>query len=611
MKAAVATLLFLGLTAVSTHAQAAQTARGYGFPSNIENLFPLTEGSGNTVTDIIAGETATIVSGTAKWTADGALSFGSTSHPTNRMQAPGITSFLGMEVVFVPSNPSVSMPNIPIAYETASNANPGFFIGLYPGWNAWGPTPTVGNYMTYPGYQITPTHPKATGYTSQVGNQMHVLLLSIAPNSGRTTLYLDGVPALNPFNPNLFPGAAVAGGNLVFGGTTLGYQNRNNVYTGKIYGVATYSTSPSATDAQASYRAWMKVLASKHADTAQDAPSTAFHSKRSAVVLVSQGESITWGHGLAAPATSNYTYYASKQINGGNNLFFANGRDADNAYVMAQGSETFNQFYEPGASNVALLFTNANGCKNGGGAPIDPHYTGSSHTIAEGEVANLQSETTYLHKKGWIVLWATGTSGNYGTKDIGKDACNLVLRKAAGGPRATASTPDALFDIATHAWFGADGAYTDRANSAVCSGGPVYLPDTMHPTACGQSVIGSFLATLVNRLLYPTTPTITGTTASLTGQETQVTLNAGGAKQTITLPDCIGLTYQKILFKSAQTNGGSATTLVPAAPPSPIGNYVPETIDGQNTLSIQSGSTTTLTAIAGADATAGCMWSTH
>lgn len=588
-----------------------QPSPSSGFPSNLQNLFPLTECKGNTVTDIIGGQTATVYSGQATWSADCALTTpANATHPTNRFQAKGITSFLGLEVVILPSNPSITSPNIPAAYVTSSSSFPEALIGLYPGWNAWGPTATVGNYTTYPGYQITPNYTTGTGYTNEINSQVHVLLLALSPNSGKTMLYVDGVAALNPFNPTLLQNSALAGGFLEFFGTALGYQNANYPYSGKLYAVATYSTTPTAATALQSYQAQLAMYsANKSGAVSQDISSTKFNVPLQPVVLATQGESITWGHGLSAPATQNYTYYASKLINGGANAYIANGRDGNNAYVMGQGVSTFDLFYSATGKNIALLFPNANDCKNGGTAPIDPAYP---KAIPQGAVADLEAETVALHTKyptnPWVVIWATGTSGNYGNGDTGKDSCNAAMRTAALSAMPGASTPDALFDIATDAWWGQDGADKTSANAVVCSGGPVYLSDDTHLTACAQSVVGQFYSTLVNRLLSPTTPTVSSPTYTMTGQETALSLDPSANSQTITLVDCIGLTGQTVSFSNSQASGANTVTIVPAAPPSPAGNYIAETIGGSSSVTLPNNSSLTLTAVAGADALAGCGW---
>ena len=588
-----------------------QPPSSLGFPSNLQNLFPLNECQGNTVTDVVGGQTATIYSGQATWSSDCALVTPATAvHPTNRFQAKGVTSFLGLEVVILPSNPSLTSPNIPAAYVTTANSSPEAFIGLYPGWNAYGPTATVGNYDTYPGYEIIPGYANGTGYTNEINSQVHVLLLALSPNSGTTTLYVDGLAASNAFNPNLLKTGALSGGFLEFLGTTLGYQNANYTYSGKMYAVATYSTTPTAATALQSYQAQVALYtANKSGASSQDAFSTKFNQPQQPVVLVTQGESITWGHGLSAPATQNFTYYASKLINSGANAYIANGRDGNNAYVMGQGVSTFDLFYSPAGKNVALLFSNANDCKNGGTAPTDPGYL---QAIAQGAVTDLQAETAALHTRTpsnpWIVIWATGTSGNYGTGDAGKNGCNAAIRTAALHATPGASTPDALFDLATDAWWGQDGADKTSANATVCSGGPVYLSDNTHLTACGQSVVGQFYSTLVNRLLNPTKPTVSSSTYTMTGQETAISLDPSANSQTITLVDCVGLTGQAVSLSNVQAVGATTVTIVPAASPMPAGNYVAETIGGASSMTLPNNSSLTLTAVAGQDALAGCTW---
>ncbi len=302
------------------------------FTTTLQNVFLLTEGRGVQVTDIKGGQTATVTSGgSATWNSNGGLVFNGGFR--NRFEARGITSFLTVEVVFSPSLPGSQTYSMPVCYSgmaSASGLQPcielaGTWLGT-PGQGATSTTPTYSAYH----YCCTSGTPDV-GSTAVINTGVHVMTLTLVPN-GVGHLYVDGTEVSDYSAAPTLNQTGLSGGFLEFGGSPLGYIQcpaSTCGFNGTVYGVATYSSTLSASDVQHNYQAWQSVLAGKGINPKQATYSNnnagAQGSQGSAVQVVAYGESLTWGHGLASPETQNYASQAAASIDSGMPLDWAMG----------------------------------------------------------------------------------------------------------------------------------------------------------------------------------------------------------------------------------------------------------------------------------------------
>jgi hypothetical protein len=569
-----------------------------GFTSNVNHAFLLTEGTGSLVTDAIGGATAAPVTGaTVTWTSDYGLSFAGASN--NRWQATGITTFQDVGACWITKAPiSQKSANIAAAYGgTASSSFPEVTLGSLTTWNT--SLNSAAGTSDFAGFHILPTTATDTGSTTPVSaGRLHCLELSMTP-AATVQEYVDGVLVTNSAVAVTAP-AALSGGYLEFGGSILGYVNCLSTscgFNGTLYEVWTGSTGSTAQQAWQNWANSKKVLQAKGVNIDQaiytNAGNGAQNTAALPVQIIGFGESVTWGHGLTTPTTQNYSVIAATAVNGGSAFGKGHGADSNTAYIMHGNLANLTAEFSPVASNVAVLFSNANDCKQSSGTVTGYTYAANvPNAAASGLIADAKS----LQALGWTVLVATGTSGAYGSADVGKDACNPVLRQRA----IQAGIP--LWDIASDPRFGADGADTASGGATACSSGACYQGDHIHPTIAAQAIMGANLAVAVNHILYSAPASTTAATYAMTGMEAPLSTNPSTASQTITLPDCIGLTGQSFSIVNAQATGSNTVTL------SPVSTITTELINGKATYLVPNASTVTVTAYNLGDTTAGCGW---
>ena len=575
-----------------------------GFAGSQNHLWLLTEGAGNATADYFGTANATS-NGTFTWSADGGLTF--SGGYANRAVAPNATSLLTMEVVLVSSMPLGTQTIMPMAYggaTTASSSRTQDGLILHENWQGvQGGTTAAASLPTYAGYYLAfnTFSPSVAASTTSSVQGVHVLDFEGGPGQP-WPVFVDGQPVTDQFGgfSDLSP-TSLNGGFVEFGGSPLGYVNCSTAtcgFAGTIYGAATYSTRLTAAQIQQNVSNWMRnVLPAKGVNTGQSTYTNGGNGAQGtagkAVNLVSFGESVTWGHGSTTPGTQSYSAVAATTINGGNANGFGFGYDSRSEYVMHKSLAALQAMYSTSATNVAVLFTNANDCRYNTSTAFTIQTYPSN--VAAQAARDLIADAQTLKSQGWNVLIGTGLSGtsSFGTGDTAKDTCNPVVRQqalAAGLP---------LWDIANDARLGADGAYSASTGTA-CGGSACYQSDNLHPSQAAYAIMGANLAKRVNALLYAGPVTSTAATYSMTGTEAPLSLNPSTNSQTVTLPDCIGFTGSSFHVINLQLSGANTVTILPAA--------TGETISGLSSIMLPNGSSVSLTAVAGADATGGCTW---
>jgi hypothetical protein len=574
-----------------------------GFAGTQNHLWLLTEGSGNTAGDYFGTANATS-NGTFTWSTDGGLTF--SGGYGNRAIATNASSLLTMEVVMVSSMPMGTQTNMPMAYggsTSASSAKTQDGIVLHENWQGVqnGTTPAASLPM-YAGYMLAfnTFTPSVQASTTSAVQGVHVLDFEGGPGQP-WQVYVDGQPVTDQFSTfNDQNPTTLNGGFIEFGGSPLGYVNCSSAtcgFSGTIYGAATYSTRLTQAQIQQNVANWKRnVLPAKGVDTAQSTFTNGGNGAQGtagkAVNLVSFGESITWGHGMSSPSTQSYSAIAATTINGGNANGFGFGYDSQSEYVMHKNLNALMAMYSPKATNVAVLFTNANDCRYTSSASSIQTYTAN---IAAQSARDLVEDAQTLKAQGWNVLVGTGLSGTpgFGTGDAAKDTCNPVLRQQA------LAAGIALWDVAMDPRLGADGAYAASTGTA-CGGSACYQGDNLHPSQTAYAIMGANLATRVNALLYAAPVLSTAATYAMTGIEAPLSVNPTTHSQTVTLPDCVGFTGVTFSVTNVQTSGSNTVSVVPAASG--------ESMNGLSSVTLPNASTVTFKAVNGTDAAAGCTW---
>lgn len=576
------------------------TSFAQGFSASQNHLWLMTEGSGNTLADYFGTANATS-NGAFTWTADGGLSF--SGGYANRAVATNATTFLTMEVVVVNGMPMGVTYNVPMAYGGATSGattRSQAALMLSPNWmngsNAG--TSTAASLSTYLGflYKYNAFAHSAQSSRTSISTGVHLLDYEAGPNQS-IQIYVDGETVLNLSNIGGADGnpTLINGGFIEIGGSPLGYDNCPATtcgFTGTIYGAATYAGRLTQAQIRQNWATWQSVLQAKGVNLNQFAYTNSGNGAQGAagkaVNMVCYGESITWGHGSVTPYCSS----AATSINGGNAFGLGYGYDSRTEFTMHTNLGAVQAMYSPSATNVAVLFTNANDCRVNGTLTGAETYTSN---VAQQAAHDLVTDARTLQAQGWVVLLGTGLSGTptAGSGDVGKGACNSVLRQqalAAGIP---------LWDSANDPRFGADGAYANP-NPTACGGSGCYGADQLHPSQGGQIVLGVELSSRVNALLYSAPATTTASTYAMTGTEQPLMANPATNSQTVTLPDCIGFTATTFSVTNLQTSGANTVTIVPASSG--------ETMNGLTTYTLPNASTATFKAIHGTDAVAGCTW---
>ena len=345
-----------------------------------------------------------------------------------------------------------------------------------------------------------------------VDNALHVVGLAIDRSSGATTLYLDGLPVApyrtGPAGTTDAPQRATNGVWQV-GGASPGTRPCPVTacgYGGRIYGVSMSTTFPTAERERADALAWHDDV-----ERVRGVRELPFYGRRDApVLLVAFGESWTWDHGGADPASDNYPVRAAGDLGaalGRPVTAQVDGEDGIGGYVMSQAcSRKLHAQAWPGENGgirIALLMGRGNSlAAHDGALPVAgrwPDNAGGA-AAAAADVAGLGDCARREERAdGYgVVLFGVSTAAvSVGNDRAYKDVANPVYRRLV--PRSGM----VLADFADDPRIGADGAGRGGDPDApvrdcVPDGGgppvPTYGPDLNHLTACGEQLVGHMTA---------------------------------------------------------------------------------------------------------------------
>ena len=603
--------------------------------TGLQARYLMLEGSGTTLNDksgkgnnitittsgVISGWAGTITVPT--WTSDYGLAFTSGSAYLNVPTA--VQAIQTVEVVFANAADWRSTSTQAFASPTAQQGltgygtvSPGPQLLLGTGYtgNSGGDAGFANTYLS----SYSSGQGSAAGYAGAIDNGLHVAVMEINQSSGAMSVWLDGVPQTQ-MTPAGTSAPSTSGGNWQLGGLTIGANNNgygSSGFSGTVYG-ASYSTS-ALTQQQISqdYAAWKQIAAYKGA-----MPKAAYGPKISGPYIHTIGESITWGHGLSNQMTQNFTQVAVSALTSATGTTWtgdAEGNDSASSYTLTGGGSpqgncaTEFPAIAPGISGPKFAIFHDNG--NAERGPYNP-WPDISPTTATGiksmvyrDLSSLGACAKIAQANGWVTILgmefssgATGTSADASQKD----ASNPLRRQYAR------TYFDAYFDETNDARFGADGAATARGStsdtSCTLSGtaGPSYQTDYIHPTACGQSVLGQDLTVLLEYLTNTrngaTPDTIASTSSTMLATDAGNTVLLPGAGASYTLQPCGGQMQGENLV-TVENNGSLVDTILPGTEPN---NGAADLLNGLSTgYALAPGTTATFQVTRGSDAAGTC-----
>jgi lysophospholipase L1-like esterase len=418
---------------------------------------------------------------------------------------------------------------------------------LYTATEAGGP---LGNTAAF-----SPTIFANNGFPTTAPNLMsgfHVLAFALGSGSGSLDhIYLDGLEVAS-YNAQGASFGFQTSGNLFLGSSDMSTFTGSGL-NGTMYRfVAMPSNGLTAAQIQAISGQIRAEIAGRGVDVA---PRPVVQSKP---VLYAIGDSITFGTGLATPATQ--TWFANlnltnqpayNMVNDG--IFGITLR----AVVGSEANRVAPTCVTTNGPSVAIVFLGTN--------DITAVFTSSRSLLLSEPVGELGGEIQTLKTAGCKVFVGTMLSrgGNdlLGTTlDADKDAYDASILTTAKTMGA-----DGVVDFAANPLLGADGA---NANTTYFQG------DATHPTPAGQLLLAAAASNTLNYYFgsNAANPTVvTASTHMIASGEGYITANPG-ANQTLTLPDCTGpsgATYTVSNIQSAFTVGvatGSSSQLINGLP---------------------------------------------
>jgi lysophospholipase L1-like esterase len=207
-------------------------------------------------------------------------------------------------------------------------------------------------------------------------------------------------------------------------------------------------------------------------------------------------------------------------------------------------------------------------------------FEGTNDGCNASNITNTGALVTYytnlanaIHKQKGILLLGTMLSRT--GCDAWKNTLNGIIRNLAAQ-----GVIDGMFDSATDARAGANGAYANP-NPTACAGGTCFQADGIHPTTALQRIISTYWANSIlaaTSTVNQTSSVVVTTSHQILPRERWIGVSSSSAV-TMTLPDCNGMTGFNfgigppgsggtitVASMSGQTITG-ATTLAPGTPP--------------------------------------------